>query len=414
MLEQLEVRLTHAPGEERVVGRLAESQRRLVFEYDAEFLRDPIWLSPFKLPPEPGVREHRDLDFGPIFGLFDDSLPDGWGLLLMDRFFRQQGLELARVSVLDRLAHLGTRTMGALTYHPPRDVATSAGALDLQRLATESRRVLRGRTHEVLPQLLRAGGSPGGARPKVLVGVGIGDRAGELLSGEDMLPPDVEPWIVKFFADEDTDDAGAVELAYASMARDAGLTMPATRLFAVDSGERYFGVRRFDRVDGRRLHVHTFGNLIHANYRLPSADYRQLLQVTRVLTRHRLDLLEAFRRAAFNVASHNRDDHVKNFAFCWTAVDDWRLAPAYDLTHSSGPGGEHSTTIAGEGRAPGRSHLLQLADEAKISRQEATRMLEQVVAAVERWNDHAEAAGVGGAARRRIADALDLCLERLR
>src|SRR4051794_34524119 len=120
-MKRLEVRLRREPGRERVVGQLAETGPRpaLVFEYDPVFLRDPLWLSPFKLPPQSGLIEHRDLAFGPIFGLFDDSLPDGWGLLLMDRFFQQQGLALAEVSVLDRLAYLGTRTMGALTYHPP-------------------------------------------------------------------------------------------------------------------------------------------------------------------------------------------------------------------------------------------------------------------------------------------------------
>ncbi len=127
-MKSLEVRLVDQPGQERVVGRLAEAgprpaSRQIYFEYDPAFLANPLWLSPFKLPPQPGLLEHRDLAFGPIFGLFDDSLPDGWGLLLIDRFFTQQGLALAEVSVLDRLAYLGTRTMGALTYHPPADPA---------------------------------------------------------------------------------------------------------------------------------------------------------------------------------------------------------------------------------------------------------------------------------------------------
>jgi serine/threonine-protein kinase HipA len=78
-----------------------------------------LWLSPFKLPPQLGLIEHRDRDFGPLFGLFDDSLPDGWGLLLMDRYFARQGTALTEISVLDRWAYLGARTMGALTYHPP-------------------------------------------------------------------------------------------------------------------------------------------------------------------------------------------------------------------------------------------------------------------------------------------------------
>ena len=169
---RLEVRLSPTLETERVVGRLTEDRGRLFFEYDAAFLQDPQWLSPFKLPPQPGLIEHRERDFGPIFGLFDDSLPDGWGFLLMDRYFRQQGRPPRQVSVLERLAYLGTRTMGSLTYHPPSEpVPQNQRILDLHEMARASEDVLRGEASEILPRLLRAGGSPGGARPKVLVGV---------------------------------------------------------------------------------------------------------------------------------------------------------------------------------------------------------------------------------------------------
>ncbi len=409
-MKRLEVRLKSAPGEERVVGRLAEDGRRVVFEYDPAFLRDPLWLSPFKLPPEPGLLEHRDLAFGPIFGLFDDSLPDGWGLLLMDRFFQQRGSALAEISVLDRLAFLGTRTMGALTYHPGAEAGEGdARILDLHEMARASRQVLRGTSVEVLPQLVRAGGSPGGARPKVLVGV----RGDELLSGEDDLPAGYEPWIVKFYAREDPSDAGAIELAYASMARDAGLAVPPTRLFETADGGRYFGARRFDRRGNRRLHVHTFGNLIHADFRVPSCDYAQLLEVARVLTRNHQDVLECFRRAAFNVATHNRDDHVKNFAFRMTGEGDWQLAPAYDLTFAPGPGGEHSTTVAGGGKTPGRGDLLRLAGPADISTREAESILDEVALAVESWRGHARRAGVSRSSAGRVGKAIEECLARL-
>jgi len=166
-MKKLEVRLVQQPGQERVVGQLAEAgprpaSRQIYREYDPAFLRDPLWLSPFKLPPQPGLIEHRDRDFGPIFGLFDDSLPDGWGLLLMDRFFAQQGLVPEEVSVLDRLAFLGTRTMGALTHHPPaQDGADRQVRLDLHAMARASQEVIQGTAKEVLPlpQLLRAGGA---------------------------------------------------------------------------------------------------------------------------------------------------------------------------------------------------------------------------------------------------------------
>ncbi len=412
-MKRLEVRLARRPSEERVVGQLAETGdrgREVMFEYDPAFLQDPLWLSPFKLPPEPGLLQHRDLAFGPTFGLFDDSLPDGWGMLLMDRFFQQQKLALAEVSALDRLAFLGTRTMGALTYHPPTDPADSdPPVLDLHEMAQASEQVLRGSSTEVLPRLVRAGGSPGGARPKVLVGV----RGDELLSGEEDLPEGFAHWIVKFRAREDPPDSGAVELAYARMARDAGIVMPETRLFETAQGERFFGARRFDRHRDTRYHVHTFGNLIHADFRVPSCDYQQLLEVTRILTRNHQDVLESFRRMVFNVLTHNRDDHVKNFAFRMTENGDWQLAPAYDLVFSPGPGGEHSMTVAGEGRAPARRHMLRVAEAASVAARDAEAIFDQVAAAVSRWRTHAREAGVGKRSTGTIAAAIEACLARL-
>jgi serine/threonine-protein kinase HipA len=412
---KLEVRLTRGPGDERVVGQLAETRSRaaggqVVFEYDPAFLRDPLWLSPFKLPPQPGLVEHRDRAFGPIFGLFDDSLPDGWGLLLMDRHFEQRGSALAEVSVLDRLAYLGTRTMGALTYHPPSASSDrSEEPIDLHDLARASQEVIEGTAGEVLPQLLRAGGSPGGARPKVLVGV----RGDSMLSGEDDLPPGYTPWIVKFHSRQDSPDSGPGELAYSLMARDAGIAMPPTRLFTTAQGDQFFGVERFDRMGDRRYHVHTFGNLIHANFRIPSSDYRQLLEVTRILTRNHQDVLECYRRMVFNVLTHNRDDHVKNFAFRMTDKGGWELAPAYDLVFSPGPGGEHTMTVAGEGRSPARRHLLQLAAPAGIADREAESILDGVAAAAARWRSHAREAGVSVKSTRIVQAAVDECLARI-
>ena len=389
----------------RLVGTLAESERRIYFEYDAAFLEDPLWLSPFKLPPEPGLHEHRDLDFGPLFGLFDDSLPDGWGLLLMDRYFRRQGTLLEAVSPLDRLAYLGTRTMGALTYHPPAETAAPDSVmLDLHNMAREAYMVLDGKGEDVLPQLLRAGGSPGGARPKVLVGI----QGDHMVSGEDQLPEGHRGWIVKFPAREDASDDGRIELAYSEMARDAGLEMPATRLFETPQGDAFFGVERFDRVGNERRHVHTFGNLIHANFRVPSCDYEMPLRVTRILTKNQVDTLSAFRLMVFNILAHNRDDHVKNFAFVLSPDGDWRPAPAYDLTFAAGPGGEHTMTVAGEGRRPGLPHILKVAEGAGIAKKQANDVVSEVTAAIAGWPRFAAATGVSSRETERIQQGLRL------
>lgn len=396
-MKKLDVRFVRSPEESLHVGTLAEDRGRVYFQYAPDFLATGLNLSPFRLPFEPDLFEHADRDFGPLPGVFDDSLPDGWGLLLMDRHFRSRGLNMAEVSPLDRLSWLGSRTMGALTYHPPADRAGGdAGVFDLHDLARQSLGILEGAVVDVLPQLLQAGGSPAGARPKVLVGL---DRAtGTIISGADDLPDGYEHWIVKFAAKADAADVGAIEYAYAMMAATAGIDMSASLLFATAQGDRFFGAKRFDRDGNRRFHVHTFGNLIQSNFRIPSADYADLLKATLLLTRNHQDLLQAFRRMVFNVVAHNRDDHVKNFAFMLDdTTGDWTLSPAYDLCFSAGPGGEHTMSLAGEGRNPGRAHMLRLAEQAGITKRQAEATIDQVRAAVADWKSIAGRAGVSKA-----------------
>lgn len=390
MISKLEVRLQQAPDRVTVVGTLAQVERRLWFEYAPSFLEDGPELSPVKLPKVPGLLENRDRHAGALPGVFDDSLPDGWGLLLMDRAFRQRGIDPTTVSPLDRLAFVGDRGMGALTYHPAEESGGAPPRLDLRALALNAEAVYEGEADEVVPALIRAGGSPGGARPKVLVGM-CGER---MLSGEADLPPGYEHWMVKFAARPDLPDAGPVEYAYSLMARAAGIPTEATRLIKVDRLRRYFAVRRFDRRPAnRRWHVHTFGNMIHANFRVPGNDYQQLLKITRALTRNHADVIRAFRQMVFNIAAHNRDDHVKNFAYVMSPEGDWALSPAFDLTYSSGPGGEHTMSVLGEGRSPGPSHCLELAQKSGIKRAEAVEVFDQIHLALARWPEFAAEAG---------------------
>jgi serine/threonine-protein kinase HipA len=404
-MKKLDVQFTRAPGESMAVGTLGEDRGRIYFEYRPEFLDTGLNLSPFRLPFEVGLVEHTDREFGPLPGLFDDSLPDGWGLLLMDRCFRSRGLNPDEVSVLDRLSWLGSRTMGALTYHPPAQRENiDAELFDLHELACHSQDILEGAAIDVLPQLLRAGGSPGGARPKVLVG--FDPNGGGIVSGEDDLADKFEHWIVKFSAKTDSPDAGAIEYAYSLMAREAGIYMPATRLFETAKGDRFFGVKRFDRDGNRRIHIHTFGNMVQMNFRIPSADYADLLKATSLLTRNHQDVLCAYRRMVFNVLARNRDDHVKNFAFVMDSDGDWTLSPAYDLTCTTGPGGEHTMKLAGEGKNPTRSHMNQLASQADMSPKDTNRIFDHVQSAVNNWPAHAAKAGVSKTSINRIAKSI--------
>ncbi|MBW3570000.1 MAG: type II toxin-antitoxin system HipA family toxin [Gemmatimonadetes bacterium] len=397
-MQSLEVFLSWGDEDVRV-GTLAGRGHHVFFDYAPSFLARPLPISPFKLPVRPGVFEHSDREFAALFGAFNDSLPDGWGLLLMDREFRRRGLDPAAATPLDRLAYIGTRGMGALTYHPPCDVEDAVLRIDLDAVARQAERVLEGSAEEVLPALRIAGGSPAGARPKVVVGVGDGGR---LVSGTADLPPGYRHFLVKFLAREDPPDLGAVEWAYSAMASAAGVEVPAARLFETGDGTRYFGAERFDRVGNARLHMHTLSGLLHASHRIPSMDYEGLLRATRALTRDQRQVEEAFRRMAFNVLAHNRDDHVKNFSFLMDRGGEWRLAPAYDLVFSTGPRGEHTMAVAGEARRPGAGDMLRVGATCGIDADRARQIIGEGGDAVDRWPEFARESGVAEARIREI------------
>lgn len=375
------------------VGTLALQDRRIYFEYASSFLDRGLQLSPIHLPLRAGIHQGAPEPPGGLPGVFADSLPDGWGLLLMDRAFRQRGISRESLTPLDRLAFLGGRAMGALAYHPPIEKeARATTPIDLDDVAEQAQRVLEGRAGEVQASLLRAGTVAAGDRPKVVIGYREAD--GAMVAGDDKLPAGYRPYIVKFDARGDAADGGVVELAYARMAAAAGIRMPPSRVFATPGGGRYFGAERFDRPGGEQRHVHSLAGLLGADVRFPSLDYEAYLRATLHLTRDHQEVVEAFRRMVFNLLACNRDDHARNFAFLMEPDGTWRLTPAYDLTYSTGPGGEHTMSIAGEGRAPGRAHLADLAKKMSIAPAAMGAIVEQVDAAMREWPSLAAETGV--------------------
>lgn len=407
-MDRLDVRLETGHTVARV-GSLLATEGRIYFQYDPDFRTLGIELSPFKLPTDVAEPvEERTRVYGGLHGLFNDSLPDGWGLMLIERTLRSRGLDAAHITPLTRLAFIGRRGMGALTYHPPTAESVEPLEIDLSELAAQSARVLAGSTEDLLPELVRAGGSPMGARPKVVVGVSA--TRDHLITGVDELPNGYQHWLIKFAAQQDPADVGAIEEAYAAMARAAGIDVPPTHLFAARDGRCYFGVERFDRdvQDAKgRYHIHTLAGLLHHDHRIPGQDYLDLLKVAQILTRDHRDVVETLRRAVFNVLAHNRDDHTKNFAFRMSAEGQWRIAPAYDLTFSEGPGGEHTMLVHGEGRRPALGHIERLAAAASIEKRELRDVLDQVRSAVSEWPTFADAAGVEPTSRRFIKRRLD-------
>ena len=378
-------------GERQKIGRLAFRERRILFEYDPAFLATGIEISPLKLPLRAGVFTSSDGNFDGLYGVFNDSLPDGWGRLLLDRTVEKFGVRRGQLNALDRLAYVGRNGMGALSYEPDRSQAPDGDVpLALDRLADESAIVLAGQSEEVFEELLRLNGSSAGARPKIVAQVSS-DKTKIIHGGRPELQPGFEHWMIKFASSHDRRDVGAIEYAYSLMARQAGVDVPETHLFCTKK-RGYFGVKRFDRQGDKRVHMHSLSGLVHADHRIPALDYNLILRVVLVLTRNVMEVEKAYALACFNVLTHNRDDHSKNFSFLFDEKYKWTFAPAYDLTFSDGPAGEQSSMVMGEGKNPGVEHLVALGNEHDLKN--APRILAKVKAAAKRWKYYAGQAGV--------------------
>ena len=221
-----------------------------------------------------------------------------------------------------------------------------------------------------------------------------------------MLNVDGADWLIKFRSQFDPKDISAIEYAYHLMAIDAGVIVPEAKLFPSREGLGFFGVKRFDRNGDSRIHMHTIAGLLHADHRELSLDYESIMKATLYLTKDIRQCEIQFRNAVFNVLSHNRDDHSKNFSFLMDQQGNWTVSPAYDLTFSSGPAGEHSTMIMGEGNNITKNHLLKLAGTVGIKQNNALEIIEQVLSATQKWDAFAGEVGVSTIQTKNIRDAL--------
>lgn len=372
-------------GEDWPLGLLADDGATLLFEYQAEALAQGLDLSPLHLKLRATAYAGFPSHLLRLPGLIADSLPDGWGLLLMDRLFRQQGL--GHPGPLDRLAFIGDRAMGALRFVPATAPDAEAPDWDLSTLARESGRALTGEAGAALREVALTGGSPQGARPKALV---QHDAGSGLVSTRGDAPG--EPWLVKFPVQGEHKEVCAIEQMYAELARQCGLEVPASACFDLSPRLAAFGVARFDREQGLRVPVHSLAGLLQVDFRLPgSADYTALLRATRLLTRDEREVEKAYARAVFNVLFQNRDDHPKNFAWRLGRDRRWRLAPAFDLTFSEGPMGQHHMDVCGESRAVDRGHLLRLASEGGVATKAAETSIDRMLPQAASFSQRASA-----------------------
>ena len=340
---------------DKLVGTLAKTPDRLVaFEYDNEWLATGFSISPFSLPLQKKVYLPKFEPFEGLFGVFNDSLPDGWGRLLVDRLLLKNNINPSEIDNLNRLAVVQESGMGALTYKPEHKFETQEQESDYDKLAQECSKILESQNSDNLDELFKLGGSSGGARPKILTKINC------------------EDWIIKFPSSQDPKNIGEQEYKYSLVAKDCGIKMSETKLFQSKICSGYFGIKRFDRENGRKVHMVSVSGLLETSHRLPNLDYNILMKLTLELTKNYQDIEQLYRLMCFNVFAHNRDDHSKNFSFLYDeSQKEWHLSPAYDLTYSSSFNGEHATTINGEGKNPSLNDILAVAKNIGIKEKQA-------------------------------------------
>lgn len=401
-VRKLEVWRTLSNGQEILVGLLAQNRQGVYFQYNADYVKHFSNLSPFGLqwttalqaaPPQP----HHGLQ-----GVFMDSLPDGWGLLLMDRVFRKNNILPVNVTPMDRLAFVGDSAMGALSYRPESQYKPqeTLDTLDLTTLGLEAQALFDGHTEEVLTALVLAGSS-GGARPKAQIYFAKND----FTHCRTRPKPEDNAWLVKFTSQHLPlgHEEGLCEAIYLHLAEKAGLTVPEWRLLpapATSGAEQWLALKRFDRIKYTggglgRLHMHSACGLLDADFRSPSLDYDALIKASSTVCKSPMAGQEQFHRALFNLFSLNQDDHSKNWAFLQNDEGAWSPAPFYDVTFSPSPFREHATAYSGYGKQPPLKAIQRLAVTAAYPNWvEAKKVLEKIVESLSNFSEVAKAYGV--------------------
>jgi len=401
------------------VVSLSDGDTSAVFEYEPEFARSSIEVSPLSMPL--GERTYRFPGLSPrsfkgLPGLLADSLPDRYGHALIDAWLATKGRTPDSANAVERLCFTGRRGMGALEFAPEHGPApTKSHLIDVQALATLAAEILSERSDltaslhdpdkaQALKEILRVGTSAGGARAKALIA--LDPRTNEVRSGQLDVEPGFEHWILKFDGvnDQSRDlgesrGYGAIEWVYSQLAARAGIEMAECRLLA-EGDRRHFMTRRFDRLaDGSKVHMQSLAALAHLDYNQPRAhSYEEAFFAMRRLGLSMAEVEEQFRRMAFNVVARNQDDHVKNIAFLMGRDGSWRLAPAFDLVFAFSPSGEwtahHQMSINGKHDGFTVEDFRQVGRTASMKRGRAEELLAEAADAVRSWPELADAAGI--------------------
>ena len=342
---------------DRIVGTLSMTpdNKRCAFQYDKDWIANGFSISPIDLPLKPDLFIAKQEPFWGNFGIFEDSLPDGYGRYLLSRMLKKQGINDYSLTPLQRLSIVGSSGMGALSYIPEIYVTEKKTLPELDNLQQIALDILSEKWNEDEDVLYFNSGNSGGCRPKCL----LNDEDGS--------------WLVKFRHTYDPKDMGIMEYRYNEIARQCGIDVPDFKLMQ----GKYFASKRFDLLDGKRLHIATAGALLNESISQPKLDYKMLLHLTGYLTQRPQQVDEMFRRMVFNVLTENKDDHAKNFSFIFDEIQ-WKLSPAYDLTLSSmGYNGERATSVNNKG-IPTIEDLIVVGESIRIPRKKGLDIIYQM------------------------------------
>lgn len=420
-IQKLTVTRTLSSGEQVAVGILAQNRQGVFFQYTDGYLQQFGNLSPFTLQSSMQVQAAPKQPHQGVHGVFGDCLPDGWGMMLQDRVFRQKGILPNQLTAMDRLAFVGDKGIGALSFSPVSEFSASTHAdINLATLGLEAQTLfdasmsdymdnnhekLDGHTQQVLAALV-AGGSSGGARPKAQIYM----PTGEIEQCRTFAQRGDEAWLVKFTSKNLAlgHEEGLCEAVYLQMAEQAKCQPPRWQLIEAPTKSgavAWLALKRFDYVAGQadlvsghstgRLHMHSACGLLDADFRTPSLDYIDLIKASRQLCKSPAAGQLQFRRAVFNLLSSNQDDHSKNWALLQADDGQWNLAPFYDVTYSPHPFNEHATAFGGYGKAPPLKVMQKLAASAGYgSWHDARRVIEEVAEAISQCTHLAKQQGV--------------------
>ena len=385
------------------------------FVYDKNFQRSGIELSPFRMPLSGNVYGFPELSgvnaFRGLPGLVADSLPDKFGNAIINQWLASRGREPESFTALERLCYTGSRGMGALEYVPAFDTDIPDSVIDVTEMTKLASDILTGRQSAVLnsdemskAKLLEIGSSAGGARAKAIIA--WNEATNEVKSGQINAGSGFDYWLIKFDGvagngDHEVADKRQytlIEYAYYLMAKDLGIQMSECRIFEKD-GFHHFMTKRFDRVNGEKLHMQTLAALSHIDFNVPClCSYEMYANYAQRLGVNQAEIEQIYKRMVFAVLGMNCDDHVKNFSFLMNRDGKWSLSPAYDITFAYKPDNQwisqHQMTINGKSKKITDEDLIACGKKMGCSSDYCKTIISDTKAVVSNWLIYAERCGI--------------------